>query len=261
MFYYTGKTALITGASSGIGARFASDLAARKTNLILVARREEKLRAMAEELTQREGIKVEVISADLGKELSGQQLYEEVERRGLQVDILVNNAGFGTAGHFDEISPERENQEVMLNVAALVNMTHAFLPAMATHHDGAIINVASTAAFQPLPYMAVYGASKAFVLSFTLAIAEEFRSRGVRIQALCPGTTETSFFDSMESEEAKIGVVRTVEQVVATSLKALENNRSLVVDGQWNTLQTGLAQVLPLTVSAKISKQVMKVSH
>ncbi len=167
MFTYQGKTALITGASSGIGRAFAQALARRGMSVVLVARSEERMRILATELSQRYGVRTEVIPADLSQEDATRQIRHEIQQRGLAVDLLVNNAGFATNGYFEKLSPERDHDQVMVDVAAVVHLTHAFVPALLEHSPGAaIINVASTAGFQPVPYMAVYGASKAFVLSF-----------------------------------------------------------------------------------------------
>ncbi len=256
MFTYQGKTALITGASSGIGAAFARALAERGMHLVLVARSQDKLEALANEVTQKYAIRAEVIPADLGQGKAVAFLQQEVERRGLSVDLLVNNAGFGTHGYFEEIAPERDQEEVMVNIAAVVGMCHAFLPAMAARGEGGIINIASTAAFQPTPYMPVYGASKAFVLSFSVALAEEYRKQGVRILALCPGATKTPFFD-IASEEAAVGRKRTVEQVIATGLRAFERGRSIVIDGANNSLLAQSSRLAPRALVARMAGSMM----
>lgn len=261
MFRYQGKTALITGASSGIGAAFASELAARGMDIILVARSKERLHALATAIMQQHGYKVEVIAADLSTEQGVALVIHEVEKRGLSIDLLVNNAGFGTHGYFETIAPERDQQEVMLNVAAVVALSHAFLPAMAARGDGAVINVGSTASFQPVQYMPVYGASKAFVLSFSVALAEEYRHRGVRILALCPGATVTSFFE-VAGEEATAGPTkRTPEQVVATGLRALEQGRTVVVDGLMNRILSHLSRVLSHATLARITGHGLRPGH
>src|SRR6266516_7963303 len=177
MFNYAGKAALITGASSGIGEAFAHILAARGMNLVLVARSADKLRVIAQALSEQHGIRADVVTADLCREGAMQEVYQRTQALGVPVDLLVNNAGFGTYGCFDTLAPEREHEEIMLNVTALVDLTHAFLPAMVERKEGGVINVASIAAFKPLPYQAVYGASKAFVLSFSLALWGENRTR------------------------------------------------------------------------------------
>jgi short-subunit dehydrogenase len=242
MFTYQGKTALITGASSGIGRAFAHALARRGMSVVLVARSEERLRALATELSERHGIRTEVIPVDLSQEDAIRQIQLDVQQRGLVIDLLVNNAGFATNGYFETLSPERDHDQVMVDVTAVVDLTHAFVPALLERSPGAaIINVASTAGFQPLPYMAVYGASKAFVLSFSQALAEEYRTRGLCVLALCPGATETAFFD-VAGEAASFGRRRTPEQVVATGLRALERGRSVTIDGFFNTLAAQLTR-------------------
>ena len=253
MFTYQGKTALITGASSGIGSTFARALARRGMSVVLVARSEERLGTLATELSQRHGIRAEVIPADLSQEDAIHQIQREVQQRGLVIDLLVNNAGFGLNGYFETLSPERDHDQVMVDVTAVVDLTHAFVPALLERSPGAaIINVASTAAFQPLPYMAVYGASKAFVLSFSQALAEEYRTRGLRVLALCPGATETPFFD-VAGEEASVGRRRTPEQVVATGLRALERGSSVVIDGFFNTLAAQLTRFFPRRFITRIA--------
>jgi uncharacterized protein len=255
MFTYKGKTALITGASSGIGETFARELAERGMSIVLVARSEGRLRTLATELSQRYGIRAQVIPSDLSQEGAVRQIRQEVEQRHLVIDLLINNAGFANNGYFETISPERDHQQVMVDVTAVVDLTHAFIPSLLERVPGtAIINVASTAGFQPLPYMAVYGASKAFVLSFSQALAEEYRKRGLRVLALCPGATETPFFD-VAGEAASVGRRRTPEQVVATGLRALEHGRSVVIDGRANALLAALPRLFPRWIVARVAGQ------
>lgn len=256
-FVYDGKTALVTGASSGIGKAFARELAGRGTDVVLVARSEEKLQALAEDLRREYGVRSEVVVADLSEEGVGAEIRDEVERRGLTVDILVNNAGFATHGLFEELDPARDRKQVAVDVAAVADMAHAFLPGMVSRGDGAVVNLASVASFQPTPYMAVYGASKAFVLSFSVALAEEYRGRGVRVVALAPGATETAFHDVAGAEEALVGRMRAPEQAVATALRALERGRSIAVDGRSNTLQAHVQRLLPQTLAARIAGRVI----
>ncbi len=245
MFTYQGKTALITGASSGIGRVFAHALARRGMSVVLVARSADSLRALATEIAQQHGVRAEVITADLSQEGASHQILQEVEGRNLVIDMLVNNAGFGLNGYFETLSPEREHQQVMVDVTAVVDLAHAFIPMLLTRSPGtAIINTASTAGFQPLPYMAVYGASKAFVISFSQALDQEFRARGLRVLALCPGATETPFFDTA-GEAASVGRRRTPEQVVDTALRALERGRSVVIDGRANALLAQMPRFFP----------------
>src|SRR5690349_7002362 len=167
MFEYRGKTALITGASSGIGAGFAEALAARGMSLILVARDDIAMRSLADRILARHQVAIHVIKADLSREEAVSQITADVAGLGLSVDLLINNAGFMTHGPFESIEREQEHAEIMVNVAAVVGLTHAFLPAMLERRSGGVINVASIAGFQPIPYLAVYAASKAFVISFS----------------------------------------------------------------------------------------------
>ncbi len=257
-YTYKGKTALVTGASSGIGEAFARELAARGMDLVLVARSEDKLRALAAELARGHGIRADVIAADLGREGAAERLYDEVGALGMRVDMLLNNAGFGTHGPFETLSPDRDHAEVMLNVSAVVDLSHAFLPAMVERGDGAVINVGSTAGFQPLPYMAVYGATKAFVLSFSEALWAEYRGRGVRVLALCPGATETPFFGVVGAEEASVGRRRAPQQVVATGLRALERGHGSAIDGAFNYWLAQTPRLAPRGLTALISKRLMR---
>lgn len=253
MFTYNGKTALITGASTGIGKVFALELAKRRMSVILVARSEDKLRALASEIMQTYNVRAEVIVSDLGEEGAAHKIYQQVEQRKLVVDVLINNAGLGAYGLFESFPSERHRQQVMVNVTALVELSHAFIPVLLKRPGGtAIINVASTVGFQPIPYMAVYSGTKAFVLSFSEALAVENRGRNVRIQALCPGATETPFLAD-PGQGVAVGSLRTPEQVVATSLRALERNQIVVVDGLQNAWIAELPRFLPRWIVARIA--------
>jgi hypothetical protein len=257
MLSYQGKTALVTGASSGIGEAFARELAQRGMNLILVARSTDRLQALATELASKHGVHIEVLPFDLGVENVAQSIQQEVVQRGLQIDMLINNAGFGTHGRFEELALERDHQQIMVNVTALVDLTHAFIPQLLAR-KGAIINIASTVAYQPTPYMAVYGASKAFVVSFSAAIAEEYRTRGLRVLALCPGATETNFFAIAGENSVAMGDKRAPSQVVATGLRALEQGKSVVLDGTQNAILAELSKRLPFWLSARIAGRITR---
>ena len=259
MYSYAGKAALITGASSGIGEAFARILAARGMHLALVARSADKLRVLAQALSEQHGIRAEVIPADLCRKGAVQEVYRRTQELDIPVDLLVNNAGFGTFGCFDTLTPEREHEEIMLNITALVDLTHAFVPAMAERKVGGVINVASIAAFQPLPYHAVYGASKAFVLSFSLALWAEYRKRGVRVVALCPGPTATNFFTVLGASEMPVmGRMHRPEAVVMTGLRALEQGRPYAVEGRRNALGAQLTHMTPLALTARVFARVMR---
>lgn len=169
------STALVTGASSGLGAEFAEQLAAQGHDVILVARSGDRLAALAERLIAQHGVRAHVLVQDLAEPDAARRIADELAERGLNVDLLVNNAGFGTCGRFEEISWARDHDQLMVNVVALVDLTHLLLPGMLERGSGAVVNVASNAAFQPSPYFAVYSASKAFVLNFGLALRQEYR--------------------------------------------------------------------------------------
>jgi uncharacterized protein len=248
---FTGQTALVTGASSGIGAVYARELAARGADLILVARTESTLRDLAAKLRERYGRRVDVVALDLSEPGAAQRLPD------VDVDVLVNNAGFATHGLLAAADPARLTAQVQLNCVAVVDLTRSYLPGMIARRRGTVINVASTAAFQPLPHMAVYGATKAFVLSFTEAIWSEARAAGVRVVAVCPGATETPFF-TVAGDDASVGKRRTPEQVVATTFRALERGRPTVVDGRANALLSKLPRFTPRRTVISIAAQTMR---
>lgn len=251
--------ALITGASAGIGAEFATQLAAQNHDLVLVARRLDRLTEIASKLTALHGVRVETIECDLSVADAAATIASAVERLGITVDLLINNAGFGTHGRFETLSADRERDEVAVNVAALVALTHAFLPGMLERGRGGVINVASTASFQPVPYMAVYGATKAFVRSFSEALHEEVRGRGVRVLALCPGPTATEFFESPVAPVAKVpGPMRTARDVVTTALVAYEAGKPAIVDGPLNNIVLAFQRLLPHTVVTRIAGRIMR---
>lgn len=242
---YRNTTVMVTGASSGIGLAFAHALAARGANLILVARSKDKLNSLARELEHRHGIHAHALVADLTEAGAASDVHARASALGLAPNILINNAGFATHGHFEALPLERQLDEISLNCRAVVELSHAVLPAMLERGEGAIINVASTAALQPLPYMAIYGATKAFVLSFSEALWQEYRARGVRVLAVCPGATDTAFFDVVGAEEAGVGTRMAAETVVNISLQALDRGRSHVVPGGANRMLGCLPRMLP----------------
>ncbi|MFJ9344692.1 SDR family NAD(P)-dependent oxidoreductase [Streptomyces sp. NPDC101733] len=244
---YRGRTTLITGASSGLGVEFARRLAERGSDLVLVARREERLEALAAELTTAHGIKADVVAMDLAVANAGEILAAEVDRRGITVTSLVNNAGFGTFGHFHQEDPERLRQEVALDVMAVVDISRAFIAGLRARGEGVLVNVASMAAYQPVPSMAVYAASKAFVLSFTEALWQESRGTGLRVIALSPGATKTEFFDVLGTEDATGGTrMQTSEEVVRTALRALDrrNPPPSVISGVTNRIMAVSGRLL-----------------
>lgn len=241
---YRPARTLITGASSGIGAAYARAFAARGSDLVLVARRTDRLQALADELEAAHGIRAEVHTADLSLPAAGRALREAVAG---EVDAVINNAGFGVHSLLVDTDPQLLEREIAVDVTALVDITRAFLPAMTAAGRGAIVNVASTAAFQPIPRMAVYGAAKSFVLSFTRAVWDEARGHGVKVLAVAPGATRTEFFDVVGTESAAVGRYQTVDDVVRTTLRALDRKRTppSVVSGVVNKIGAGVVRFVP----------------
>lgn len=252
------KTTLITGASSGIGEVFARRLAARGENVLLVARSGEKLATICNELGRANNINAQYVAIDLSERNAPALLYEETERRGLSVEMLINNAGFGSMGDFMAHEIERELNMIDLNVRALVELTYRYLAPMRERRSGAIINVASTAAFQPVPFMANYAATKAFVLSFSEALWEENRPFGIKVMALCPGVTDTNFFEAARIERPPMRIVQTPEKVVETALRGLERGRSHVISGWANYLLTESERLVPRSVIARLVGNVLR---
>lgn len=236
---------LITGASSGIGEEFARQFAARGHDLVLVARSLDRLEDLARELRTMHSIQVSVVPLDLAEPGAATTLRETTERLGVEIDTLVNNAGFAAHGDVVDADPDRLAAQIQLNCGTLVGITTAYLRSMKKRGRGTVINVASTAAFQPIPHMAVYGATKAFVLSFTEALWGETRGLGIRVLAVCPGATDTAFFE-VAGEAAAAGSKRTPRQVVAQALRTLGGTKSSVVDGAANALVARVAaRLLP----------------
>jgi short-subunit dehydrogenase len=255
---FSGQTALVTGASTGIGSVFARTLAAQGAHLILVARSEAKLTALAADIAAAHGVRVDVLPVDLSVPEAADQVAAEVAARGRTVDVLVNNAGFATHGDVDAADLPRLREQVQLNVAAVMDLTARFLPAMTARGSGTIINVASTVAFQPIPHMAVYAATKAFVLSFTEALWAEAKPHGVKVIAVSPGATETPFFEVVGAKEASFGKRRTPEQVVATTLRGLRRGRPSVVDGRANAMLARVTGFLPRRAVISIAERTVR---
>ncbi len=252
------NTTLITGASSGIGEVFARKLAARGRNVLLVARSEDKLITLCNELGRSHSIRAQYVTLDLSKPESAARLYEEAEKRTLSVDMLVNNAGFGSMGEFSQLDPARELNMIDLNIKSLVELTHRFLAPMLQRKQGAIINVASTAGFQPVPFMATYAATKAFVLSFSEALWEENRPHGIQVMALCPGVTDTNFFEAARGHKPPARVSQTPEDVVETALRGLKRGKSHVISGWTNFLMVESERVAPRSLVARLAGHMMR---
>ena len=250
---YTRETVLITGASSGLGAEFARQLAARGATLVLVARRRERLEQLAASLKEEHGTVAHVIEFDLGEADSGPRLLAAASD--LNVTSLINNAGFGDQQPFIDADLDQLVAQLRLNVEALVSVTHAFLPQL----TGVLLNVASNASYQPVPFMAVYGATKAFVRSFTEALWYEHRESELRVLALNPGSTKTEFFDVMGSSVAVGGIQQTAEEVVATALKQLDRRSPApsVIPGFMNKVMAVSGRFVPNRVLVSTSGKLM----
>jgi uncharacterized protein len=249
---------LITGASSGIGEAFARALAARGHNLVLVARSEDKLMRLCSELGRGNRIHCQHVALDLSKPESPAKLFAETRNRGLQIDLLINNAGFGSMGEFATLDMAHELNMIDLNVRSLVEMTQRFLQPMRERKSGAIINVASTAGFQAVPYMAVYAATKAFVLSFSEALWEENRAHGVTVMALCPGVTETGFFAAAHIDKPPARMVETAEDVVETALRGLKRRKSSIISGAPNKFMVATERLVPRSFVLRTIGSVMR---
>ena len=252
------NTTLITGASSGIGEVFARKLAARGRNVLLVARSEDKLITLCNELGRSNSIRAQYVALDLSKPESPARLFEETEKRGLFVDMLINNAGFGSMSEFSKLDLARELNMIDLNIKSLVELTHLFLQPMLGRKQGAIINVASTAAFQPVPFMATYAATKAFVLSFSEALWEENRAHGIKVLALCPGVTETNFFEAARGQKPPARISQTPEEVVDTALRGLARSKSHVISGWTNFLMTQSERFAPRSLITRVAGRMMR---
>ena len=249
---------LITGASSGIGEAFARALANRGHNLVLIARSEDKLIKLCSELGRIRSIHCQHVAIDLSKSESAAQLFAEIQKRGLEIDLLINNAGFGSMGDFASLDLGRELNMIDLNMRSLVELTHRFLEPMRARKRGAIINVASTAGFQPVPYMATYSATKAFVLSFSESLWEENREHGINVLALCPGVTETGFFAAAKIQKPPARTVETAEEVVETALRGLSRAKSSIISGWPNRFMIALERFLPRSLVVRTIGGVMR---
>ena len=252
------KATLITGASSGIGETFARKLAAQGHDVLLVARSEDKLIALCNELGLNHNVRAQYFVADLSQPDAPARLLEETRERNLEIDLLINNAGFGSMGEFGQLDLNRELNMIDLNVRSLVELTHLFLQPMRQRGSGSIINVASTASFQPVPFMATYAATKAFVLSFSEALWEENRTYGVKVMALCPGVTETSFFEASRMKRPPGRVSQTSEQVVDVALRALKRGKSSVISGWPNRITVETERVVPRSLILRVVGAIMR---
>jgi len=250
-------TAVITGATSGLGLEFVKLLAKDGYRLVLVARNGEKLREIQAEYPERD---IVAITQDLSIPHAAQEVFRELERRGLTVDVLVNNAGFGLMGLFDELDPDRQLDMIQLNISALTELTRLVLPGMKARNRGKILQVASMAAYLPGPMMAVYYASKAYVLSFSEALAEELSGAGVTVTALCPGPTKTGFGATASAEGTRMFSSRVMpaDRVARLGYEALKKGKRVVITGTYNRLGVLGARTLPRSLAAKVAKSISR---
>ena len=249
-----GETALVTGASSGIGKAFAQKLASEGLNLILVARRQAELEALASELRERYAIQAQVMAVDLSQPDAAQQVQEGIQ---WPVDILVNNAGYGSYGEFEQLDLETETKMVDLNCRQIVALTHVLAPSMLKQKKGAVIFLSSVAGKVPMPYMATYSATKAFNRYFALSLAGEYGKQGVDVLALCPGDTQSEFRDQAHFTKAVPVPQRTVDDVVDTALSSL-GRRISVVDGAWNKLSAWFGMNWPEKRIVKFNAKMLR---
>jgi hypothetical protein len=258
------ETALITGASGGIGLDFARKFAENGYDLVLVARSQDKLNTLAEELRGKHGVDVQVMPKDLTDPAAPEAIYEALKADGKRIDVLINNAGYATYGLFHELDTTREMNMIQLNIMALTHLTRLFLPDMVARRSGRILNVASTAAFQPGPLMAVYYASKAFVLHFSEAIANELQGTGVSVTALCPGPTESGFQQRAAMEDSKLvqNGLMSSREVVDIGYDGLMAGKPVVIPGMQNQLLSLAPRLLPRkTVAGLVRNTQERVSH
>ena len=253
----TGLTALVTGASAGIGVDLAACFAQEGYNLILAARTESALREVAERLAKAHNVKVTPIACDLGAPGGGARLAAEIAQRGLEVDVLVNNAGFGATGAFVDVPAEQHLGMIDLNVRALVELTRIYWPDMLRRRRGGVLNVASTAAFQPGPLMSIYYATKAFVLSFSEALWQEARGTGVRVSCLCPGPTVSSFHGRAGTDKTRLfGFAKPMPSLPVAQMgyNGFRTNKRVVVAGGMNKALVAATRISPRAVLLPVVK-------
>lgn len=239
------KWALVTGASAGLGEEFARQLAAAGAHLVLTARRKDRLDALADDLRRKNGVQVEVFAADLAMDGTVEAIFAFTEGRRLEMELLINNAGFGAYGEFHRIPLARQREMLRVNISAVVQLTHLYLPQMIARRRGDILIVASTAAFQAVPYISTYAATKAFDLIFAEGIAEEVRPYGVRVCALCPGSTHTEFRAVSGQPEKTFRMAESAEKVVRAGLLGLARGKTCVISGLHNKLMMESERLAP----------------
>ena len=257
---WKGKWALVTGASAGIGVALAEELAAGGTNLVLTARRTERLSELALRLTKTYGVKTEIFAADLAQPNAPEEIYAFTSGKGIAIELLVNNAGFGQYGEVPAVETQRLLDMVQVNCTAVVHLTRMYLPEMVARKSGDILILASTAAFQAVPYISTYAATKAFDLFFAEGLAEEMKPHGIRVCALCPGSTESEFHEVAGQTKLKFSSrpKETAAKVARTGLEALAAGKSYVVSGTRNYLGTVSIRLVPRRWVTRIAAGMFK---
>ncbi len=249
---WAGKWALVTGASAGIGKAFAKELAAGGTNVVLTARRRERLEELAQKLTAAHKIRAEAVVADLAEADAPQKIFQFTKNKKIEIDLLINNAGFGAYGEFFKQDTQLLLDMVQVNCSAVVHLTRLYLPDMVARRRGDVLIVASTASFQGVPYISTYAATKAFDLLFAEGLAEEMKPYGVRVCALCPGSTESEFHEVARQQEFKRSA-ETAEKVARTGLRALADGKNYVISGLGNYLGAHAQRLAPRRLVTRIA--------
>lgn len=255
---WRGKWALVTGASAGIGLALARELAAVGANLVLTARRVDRLQELARELTSAHAVKVEPLGADLVRPEAPQQIFEFTTARQLEIELLINNAGFGGFGYHHELPPSRIAEMIQVNCTAVAILTQLFSPPMIQRRRGDIMIVSSVAAFQPVPFNSAYAATKAFDLLLAEGIAEELRDYGIRVCALCPGSTNTEFKDVAGQPDRMFRVAETAEKVARVGLDRLAKGKTVAISGVSNVMMVAAERLAPRAFVAKMAKRTMQ---
>jgi uncharacterized protein len=255
---WQGKWALITGASAGIGVALAEELAAGGTHLALTARRLDRLQEVADGLQKKHGVQTQVVAADLAKREAPQEIFEFTKQKGLRIDLLINNAGFGQYGEVHHVETQRLLDMVEVNCTAVVHLTRLFLPEMVARRSGDILILASTAAFQAVPYISTYAATKAFDLFFAEGLAEEMKSHGIRVCALCPGSTESEFHAVAGQEEFTARNQEPADKVARTGLQALAAGKSYVISGLGNYLGAHSQRLVPRRLVTRVAANMFR---
>jgi len=257
MAEWQGKWALVTGASAGIGVALAEELASGGTNLVLTARRKDRLEALAQRLASIYKIQTEVLPADLADPASPERIFAFTRDKGIEIDLLINNAGFGKYGEFFRVEKRRLLDMVQVNCAAVIHLTHLYLQGMIARRRGDILTLASTASFQAVPYISTYAATKAFDLLFAEGLAEELKPYGIRVCALCPGSTESEFH-VVAGQEKFTYRAESAQKVARTGLKALAAGKSYVISGVWNYLGAHGERLVPRRFVTRTAARMFK---